>query len=47
MVQKPNTTTINKNKMINFIAIRPFHSRLYLDISRYFKCPKFSPKWFV
>ena len=47
MFRKPNTTTINKNKTIHFIAIRPFSSRLYLDISRSFKCLKFSPIWSV
>jgi len=44
MFRKP---TINTNKTINFIAISPFDSRLYLDISRSFKCPKFSPIWSV
>jgi hypothetical protein len=47
MFRKPNTTTINKNKTINCIAIRPFDSRSYLDISRSFKCPKFSLIWCV
>jgi hypothetical protein len=37
MFRKPNKTTINKNKTINFIGHCPFHSRLYLDISRSFK----------
>ena len=30
-------------KQQNFIAIRAFDSRLYLDISRSFNCPKCSP----
>ena len=47
MFRKPNTTTINKNKMINFIAIRPFDSRLYLDTSRSFRSPIFPPIWSV
>ena len=43
LFRKPNKTTINKNKTTIFIGQRPFDSRLYLDISRSFKCPKSSP----
>ena len=39
MFRKPNKTTINKNKMIKLL----FESRLYLDISRSFSCPKCLP----
>jgi hypothetical protein len=37
MFRKPNKITISKNKRHFFIDQRPFDSRLYLDISRYFK----------
>jgi hypothetical protein len=43
MLRKSNKTTINKIKRQIFIGQRPFDSRLYLDISRSFKCPKSSP----
>ena len=46
MSRQPNKTIINKNKAINFDrhTIRPFDSRLSLDIVRSFKCPvKCSP----
>ena len=54
MFRKSNKTTINKNKTTNFYGQRPFDSRLYLDISseknrlyldisRSFKCHKSSP----
>ena len=38
MFRKTNKTTTNKNK--TKIPIRPFYSRLYLDISRSFNCPQ-------
>ena len=37
MFRKPNKITINKKKRKIFIGQRPFDSRLYLDISRFFK----------
>jgi hypothetical protein len=40
MFRKTNKTTINKNKTKILIGIRPFDSRLYLDISRSFNCPQ-------
>jgi hypothetical protein len=43
MFRKPNKITISKNKRQFFIDQRPFDSRLYLDISRSFKCLKSSP----
>jgi hypothetical protein len=38
-----NKPQLTKNKQPNFIGIRAFDSRLYLDISRSFNCPKCSP----
>ena len=44
MFRKPNKTTINKNKTTNLYRSTSLrYSRLYLDISRSFKCPKSSP----
>ena len=43
MFRKPNKITISKNKRQFVIDQRPFDSRLYLDISRSFKCLKSSP----
>jgi hypothetical protein len=37
MFRKLNKPQLTKNKQQNFIGIRAFDSRLYLDISRYFK----------
>ena len=42
MFRKPNKTTTKIKRQI-CIGQRPFDSRLYLDISRSFKCPKSSP----
>jgi hypothetical protein len=43
-VQKAKKKTqLTKIKQQNCIGIRAFDSRLYLDISRSFKCPKCSP----
>jgi len=43
MFRKLNKPQLTKIKQQNFIGIRAFDSRLYLDISRSFKCPKCSP----
>jgi len=43
MFRKLNKTQLTKIKQQNVIGIRAFDSRLYLDISRSFKCPKCSP----
>jgi hypothetical protein len=43
MFRKQNKTTITKIKRQIFISQHSFDSRLYLDISRSFKCPKSSP----
>ena len=43
MSRKLNKPQLTKIKQQNFIAIRAFDSRLHLDISRSFKCPKSSP----
>ena len=40
MSRKKNKKTINKNKTKILTGIRPFDSRLYLDISRSFNCPQ-------
>ena len=47
-----NKPQLTKNKQHNLIGIRAFHSRLYLDSSRSFNCPKCShvdclSVWFV
>ena len=39
-----NKPQLTKNKQQNVIGIRAFDSRLYLDISRSFNCPKCSPE---
>ena len=38
MFRKLNKPQLNKIKQQNFVGIRAFNSRLYLDISRSFKC---------
>jgi hypothetical protein len=53
MFRKPNKTTINKFLSVNVLSILVYieifqgfsseKNRLYLDISRSFKCPKSSP----
>ena len=43
MFRKLNKPQLTKIKQQNFIGILAFDSRLYLDISRSFKCPKCSP----
>ena len=43
MFRKLNKPQLTKNKQQNVIGIRAFDSRLYLDISRSFNCPKCSP----
>ena len=43
MFRKRNKPQLTKNKQHNFIGIRVFDSRLYLDISGSFNFPKCSP----
>jgi hypothetical protein len=43
MFRKLNKSHLTKIKQQNVIGIRAFDSRLYLDISSSFKCPKCSP----
>jgi hypothetical protein len=43
MSRKLNKPQLTKIKQQHFIGIRAFDSRLYLDISRSFNCPKCSP----